>query len=346
SAAYPDQYERNERYLLSVGAETKGRFRFTPLLYWQRNYDNFELTHGSPVGENFHMSQAYGLKLGGNLRWWGGQTAVAAEVRQENILSTNLGTDLDSTKFVAVTGEDNAFYTRSDHRTILSYSLEHNILLHRWTISVGVMASMATSTDHRHRFYPGADIAYRPATGWKLYVNYNKGFRLPSFTELYYKSPTHEGNKTLQPEENHSLQVGAQYQCQGVQATLRGFYHIGNNIIDWVMYHPEDNYHSTSFTLDNMGVQASCKLDFTTLMKRDTWVRDITLGYTFIHQKRHDDTPIYRSNYALEYLRHKLVATLHHRIWSHLTAHWSFRWQDRMGGYLSNGTMVPYSSYP
>jgi iron complex outermembrane receptor protein len=53
----------------------------------------------------------------------------------------------------------------------------------------------------------------------------------------------------------------------------------------------------------------------------------------------------------MEYLRHKLVVRLDHPIWSHLTASWNFRWQDRMGDYIlyenaqSTGRLVPYSPY-
>ena len=76
------------------------------------------------------------------------------------------------------------------------------------------------------------------------------------------------------------------------------------------------------------------KLDFTPLVGRDIWVQSLSIGYTYIHQDRHDETAIYKSNYALEYLRNKLVASLNHRIWDRLSANWSVRWQDRMGSYL------------
>ncbi len=221
---------------------------------------------------------------------------------------------------------------------------------------------MTTSVDHRFRFYPGVDVAYRPTSRWKLFLSYNKGFRLPSFTELYYKSATHEGNRGLKPEHNRSLQLGVQYGVRGVHGTLRAFYHRGNQMIDWVMYNPEDTYHSAAFDLDNMGVQAEGRLDFRQILQKDAWINTLSLGYTYMHQKRHDDTQIFKSNYAMEYLRHKLTASLNHRIWNRLSATWSVRWQDRMGSYVrysgtyidsntgylrgeSTGELVSYSPY-
>ena len=108
-------------------------------------------------------------------------------------------------------------------------------------------------------------------------------------------------------------------------------------MIDWVMYTAEDSYHSANFNLNNMGVQAHVKLDFNELAGRDIWIQSLDLGYTWMHQTRRDDTEIYRSNYAMEYLRHKLVAMLNHRIWNKLSATWSLRWQDRMGNYILYG---------
>lgn len=362
SAAYPDQYERNERYLTSLGAETKGKFHFMPSIWWNRTYDNFELVRNQRFGENFHMTDIYGLTLKGFFNWWGGKTAIGTEIRNEGILSTNLGKPLDSDEYVKVRGQKDIAYDHKDSRTNVSYNIEHNILLNQWTLSAGVIANMNTAIDHTFRFYPGIDIAYRPATNWKLYASYSKGFRLPTFTDLYYKSPTLNGNTGLRPEINHSMQIGMQYSKTGICGTLRAFYHRGHNMIDWVMYSDDDIYHSASFNLDNMGIQAEAKADFTKLFNRNIFVNTFSISYTFINQNRKDHVYIYKSNYALEYLRHKLTATLHHRIVSKLSATWSLRWQDRMGAYIlykgtytdpstgylrgtSTGQLVPYRPY-
>lgn len=345
SAAYPDQYERNEHYQMSVGAETKGRFHFTPQIYWNRWYDNFQLVRGERFGENFHATSVYGMRLSGYFHWWGGKTAVGAEVRNEGILSTNLGRPMEESEYRQVRGNKEISYDHKDNRTNVSYNLEHNILLDRWSISAGLIANMNTSVDHTFRLYPGIDMAYRPATNWKLYASYCKGFRLPTFTDLYYKSATLNGNTDLKPEVNHSMQLGTQYTREGIRATLRLFYNRGHDMIDWVMYAADDIYHSTSFELDNMGVQAETKVDFTKLIEKDIFLHTFSIGYTFIHQNRRDNVSIYRSNYALEYLRHKLTASLNHKIVSRLTATWSLRWQDRMGSYiLYDGTYTDTST--
>ncbi|MBQ4228550.1 MAG: TonB-dependent receptor, partial [Bacteroidaceae bacterium] len=336
SANYPDQYERNQRLMTSVSAETKGRFHFMPQVFWNRSWDNFELVHNSTFGENFHRTDVYGVKAGGHIDWMLGKTAASAIVKHENILSTNLGRNLRP---------EGSFYTWSDNRTTVSFSLEHNVLLKQWTVSAGLMASMTSSIDHRFRFYPGIDVAYRPSSRWKLFLSYNKGFRLPTFTELYYKSPTHEGNRNLKPEHNHSVSLALQHWRSGAEVSAKAFYHRGTHMIDWVMYSPDDIFHTASFDLDNVGAQVQGKLDFPEMFGRDTWLRSLSMGYTFIHQTKHDAEGVVKSNMAMEYLRHKVVASLTHRIYSRLSMSWDFRWQERVGSYVSEGKLVPYHPY-
>jgi len=250
-------------------------------------------------------------------------------------------------------------YSRRCDRTNLSFNVEHSIVLPRFTASVGLLANSTiyqqASIDGASsalRFYPGADIAYRPAEGWKLFASYNKGFRMPTFTDLYYKAPTHEGNSGLKAEESHSMQVGVTYALHtdalAFDAKVRAFYHRGTQMIDWVMYTADDVFHSANFDLDNMGAQATAALRFN---GERAWVRRLEASYTYIHQQRRDDVAVWKSNYSMEYLRHKFVASLDHRIWDTLTATWTLRWQDRMGAYIkyedatSTGELVGYSPY-
>lgn len=351
SAAYPDQYERNTRYIVSLGAESKGRIRLRPEVYWHRLLDNFELIRGTTTGENFHRTDVHGARVTADVSWAAGRTAVGAEVREEGIYSTSLGMPIAAELVHKVPRED-IYYARHDSRTNLSINAEHNILLPRFTASIGILANKNSRFDDHLRLYPGLDLAYRPNSHWRLFASYNKGFRLPTFTDLYYKSSTHEGNQGMRAEESHSLQLGTAYHSALFEATFKGFYHRGTDMIDWVMYGPDDVFHSANFDLDNMGVQAQLALRLTELFRNpDALLQRVTLGYTYLHQHRRDDIAVYKSNYAMEYLRHKLVATLDHRIVGRLSAAWTLRWQDRMGDYIlyrdakSTGQLVPYDPY-
>ena len=350
SAAYPNQHEQNSRYFVAVKASTKGKIKFEPTIYWTRSTDHFELIHGSNVGENFHRSDVYGGRLNSYFNWAAGTTSFGAEVRNEGILSTNLGRPLEESEYVKIPGKD-GFYNKRDNRTNVSYFAEHNILLKDFTLSMGVVANMNTALDSRFRWYPGVDLSYRPADGWRLSASWNMAFRMPTFTDLYYKSPTTEGNIGLKPEKTQNVIVAARYQSAPFSATLRGFYHHGVDMIDWVMYAADDKYHSTNFRLNNLGAEVTADINFANIFSNQNVLQTLSLGYTYIHQTRHDNQEIFKSNYALDYLRHKFTARLTHRIFGPLSATWNLRWQDRLGGYLEyvdakpTGEIVEYKPY-
>lgn len=353
SAKYDNQYEETARYLVSVRADTKvGRLHLQPTLYWNRSADHYQLIRHTSDGENFHRTDVYGLNVNACLTTVAGKTALGMEMRSEGIFSTSLGRPLQEAQYVNVPRHDGKRYTRKDSRTNVSYYLEHNVLLSKATLSAGVLANRNTGYDDKMHFYPGIDVSYRPARSWKIAVSWNMALRMPTFTDLYYQSPTQEGNAGLHPEETSAFSLGAQYRRPAVSASASLFYHRGKNMIDWVMYTAEDVYHSANFKLDNYGAEADATLLLREVLGDRFFLDRLHMGYTYIHQRRHDETVIYKSNYALEYLRHKFVADVTHDIYSHLSATWSFRWQDRMGSYIHYahagdlaGTLTPYRPY-
>ena len=340
SGKYPNQWEENERYTASITAKSHGRVSLSPTLYFNRAYDHYQLIRGSSTGENHHRTDVYGAALNATVDWQAGTTAVGAELRNEGILSTSLGRALDEDLYVPIHG-DEGYYTNKDTRTNLCYFVEHDLVLKRWTLSVGLMANMNTALDHKYRLYPGVDIAYRPTQRWKLFASFNMAQRMPTFTDLYYKSPTNEGNTGLQPEETTEYVLGAAYRTGRLNAEVRLFYRHQRNMIDWIMTAADSvndytTYHATNFRVDNIGLNISAEADLlrwpTTHGARGGL--SLSADYAYIHQKRHDDVDVYASSYALDYLRHKCTATLRAQFSYNLSATLSYRWQQRMGSYV------------
>lgn len=351
SAAYPNQWESNTRIFASAKAETQGKLHISPMISWIRSTDHFELIHKSPTGENFHRNDVFSFSVNAWTKWLLGRTAIGAELRSENILSSNLGRPLDSTRYVAVSGHKGNFYTKDDHRTDINYFIEHNVVAGMFTFSAGLLANRNTAVDEKFRLYPGIDISARPDQNLRLFVSWNKAMRLPTFTDLYYKSPTQEGNVGLQPERVSAAKIGAEWKNSWLQVLAQGYYNHGSNMIDWVMYSADDIYHSANFKLNNYGFSVNTALDFRSLVDANFLLNRLTLSYAYIYQDKKDGAGVYKSNYAMEYLRHKFVATLDHRIWNRLSASWSLRWQQREGSYIkysggkNTGVLKNYPSY-
>lgn len=351
SAAYPNQWEATRRYLVSARGETKGRFHLLPQLSWLRSVDHYQLTRNSTKGENFNRGDVFTAAINGWTEWLLGRTAVGAELREEVLFSGNLGRELPESQYISIKHEDGRYYTKKDDRTNISYFAEHNVMLKHATISLGVMAERNNAIDQKFRFYPGVDVSYRPTNKWRLFASWNKSLRLPSFTDLWYKSPTQEGNVGLRPEECSAFRLGADYIHPIITMHVKAHYQRGTHMIDWVMYNAEDKYHATSFSLDNYGVGADARLDLTQWWGTRQPFEWLSVSYAWLHQHRRNGEDYFKSNYAMEYLRHKFVVQLKHRIVSHLTAQWSVRVQQREGAYLiykdlkPTGTLQPYGTH-
>lgn len=352
SADYPDQWERNNRVLSSLKGHTRwGRVFVEPLVSIIRSYDHFQLIRGTHFAENFHRNNVYTAALNTYVNWLLGRTAIGGELRYEDILSTNLGKPLSENRYVPVEGHSDIYYTRNDNRMNSSFFLEHLFFIKKVTLSTGMMVNKNTSVNNGSSLYPGIDISWRCFKGIKLYASWNKSLRLPSFTDLYYKSPTQQGNMGLKPEKTSTLKIGADYKCKGYNASLQAIYRHGKNMIDWVMFHPDDIYHSTQYELDNYEFLAQFCADFPQLFNGDTFFHSFRASYMCNYQKRSDDVDIFKSNYALEYLKYKLSVNLSHKLCGPVNASWFWLLQDRMGGYFvkntNTGSVVlrPYSPY-
>ncbi len=351
SARFPNQYEWTRRYMGSLKAqvrpfacaesETLRSLTLTPSVYGHRDVDHYQLTKaqtGAAAGENYHRMDVYGASVNAQLDWMLGKTSLGADVRKEHILSTAYGELMPEADWKPIHGTDRQ-YSREGNRTNTSLFLEHNVIVGGLTVSAGVLANRNTGLDGDYRFYPGVDISYRPSAHWKLYASWNKALRVPTFTDLYTSNSAQQGDLQLKPERNSAYKAGARFRADGITVLASAFYSRGTNMIDWV-YETETStkYHALNIgKLDNMGFNVSTDIDFARWLalgdRHDEGLLKLHLGYAYIHQKHETTEQIYRSLYALEYLRHKFVATLSHRIVSRLSASWSLRWQQRMNGY-------------
>ena len=343
-----EQFEHVRKYYTAVQAETKGDvYHFKPSVYWNRSDDRFEFYRGMPDKSpfNYHQTDVYGVNLNNYIQTFLGKTAFGAEFRNEGVRSTSLGEPLNSP--VKVPGAD-ADFTLGLNRTNLSFHLEHNIVLRRFTLSAGVIAVKNTGNEMKFRFYPGVDASYQFARDWKVYASYNTSLRMPTFTELYYSVGGHKADKYLKPEEMQAVEVGVKYLRPGIRGTLSLYRYHGTDMIDWIkdISQGEDApWQSVNHAVINtMGAEASVMFDIRELMQRDAFVRSVNLSYSYIDQDK-ETTPNLQSKYALEYLRHKFVAQANFRIWKLLEMNVSYRWQDRMGNYQKGNSMMPYEPY-
>ena len=339
SAKFDEQYEKTTKIYTAIKGETKGWFHFSPSIYWNRSYDRFELIRGTEdkVPFNYHRTDVFGVNLNSYFDWQLGRTALGAEFRNEDIVSGNLGEPLNKPIHISGTDRD---YLYGLNRSNLSFHLEHNILLKRFTLSAGFIAVKNTWNQMPFTIYPGIDASYRIGDNWKVYASYNSSLRMPSFTELYYSVGGHKADKYLKPEELRAIEGGVKFSNRWLTAKAAVFHHHSRDMIDWVRDTREQDapWQSVNLTkVNTLGVETTVNCQLSPV--------NCQLSYCYLHQSK--DTPEYlQSQYSLEYLRHKLTAQLQMHIAERLNLTVNYRWQDRMGSYTdTDGQIQPYHPY-
>ena len=341
SPANNRQWEATRRYSAAMSLQTEGRIHLNTQLSWNRCTDHYQWKRDTPVGENFNRSDVFDIGMGMWVKTPLGRTAIGGEVRHERILSRNLGKLLPENQWIDIPGQNGLQYNRKDERTNVSYHLEHIATWRRITVSAGALLQYNSALKQRFGIYPGIDLSYRSKDRhWRLFASWNKSLRLPTFTDLWYKSPSQEGNTDLQPEQNSAFRLGTDYYGHSWQLHAKAFYNHGTDMIDWVMYSPTDVYHAANFSLDGYGVSLHLKLDLRELTGFRP-LKELQLAYAYQYQHRRDDTPVFRSNYTMEYLRHKATASLDIEITKTIHARLNLRIQHRNGSYQVYENLVP-----
>ena len=301
------QYEEWRRWLASVEARYSGPVNLTGRAYWTRMRDHYVWKRANPEAyQNFHRTDAYGGSLNASKQWRLGTTSLGGEIRREDIRSSNLG---------------------RDGRTSVGIYLEHSVSIKRVNISIGAFGHYNSADDSGIRLYPGVDLSWQTSDNVRLFASFNRSMRMPTFTDLHYNGPGLEGNARLRPEECSDFNIGTSITAGPLLLNAKCFYRHGTDMIDWVKYAGADVFTTANSDIDILGAELSAALDF----GAEKFVRGIGVSYCYLDKYRRHPEENAQYESELDYLRHKLVGSLRHRIVSRLSAQWEMVMKDRRG---------------
>ncbi|MCS7314355.1 MAG: TonB-dependent receptor [Bryobacterales bacterium] len=233
-APYPS-WERTRVWFGAV----QQRWRDTRLAAaYRRHTDLFVLDRARPeFYVNRHRSQSWQAALrrseatGLNARLHYG-----VEAFRDSIVSTNLGVHARSRA---------AAYAAWDVRA-----------LRRFSLSLG--ARQESYRPGRAPFSPTASGGVWLNSRWKLRAAAARAFRLPSFTDLYYRDPVTRGSPELRPESAWNCEVGADWRGERVAFSGTLFERRERDGIDWVRLPGEQLWRAMNLQRIRMrGVEAS-----------------------------------------------------------------------------------------
>ncbi len=174
------------------------------------------------------------------------------------------------------------------------------------------------------QFSPGFSLALDLGRGVTLSAHRARSFRLPSFTELYYDSPTSVGNPDLEPEVAWSDEALIRGSAGSLRWEFAAFRRRAEELIDFVRG-DDDVWRARNYPrLLTRGVEASLELG-----QRGA-LRSARLSLSRLHSELEADPA--RSRYALAHPRFEAGLLASFSLSLALEVHTSFRWRQPQAG--------------
>jgi len=224
-------WERTKEWLATIqqplGARTSVAFGY------RRHADDFVLLRVKPaayenrhLGENFQAALRRREEIGKNYGVYYG-----VEGYRDRMDSSNLGHHVR---------DRGAAYVAFDARQWKKFSF-----------NAGAREEMYTAGGHK--FAPSAAGGYWINAHAKLKASASSAFRMPTFTDLYYKSPAQMGNVNLKPESAWSYEGGVETNWGAQEASFTVFHRRDTDDIDYVLapgatVYQAMNFHKLNFT--------------------------------------------------------------------------------------------------
>lgn len=221
-----NSWERTKTWMASIRQSLGERTEVS--LGYRRHTDLFVLYRDRPqvytnhhVAGSWHASLRRRETLAENVSLFYGTEGFGDE-----IVSTNLG--------------------RHDRLRGAVYGLLDVRVLRRFSLSAGMRAE-----SHRglSEWNPSLAGGYWASSILKLRAGVSRAFRLPTFTDLYYRDPANQGDPGLRPEQAWNYEAGADLRPGAkwrLQATV--FRRRDSNMIDYARFSPSTPWRAMNVT--------------------------------------------------------------------------------------------------
>lgn len=319
SPNFTEQYEEVRTSITSIGYKADiGKFSISPRFYWRYNQDNYLFVRENPAAyRNLHETNTYGVEINSSYTGKLGQTGFGLEYRKEEING-------DWVRGGAWTKSNlDGFY-----RDNVGVFIDHRLKLgNRLDLTPGVYVNWYS--DFGWNAFPGIDLGYNVSDKIRMYANVGKSYRIPTFYDQYYSSPVEEGNPDLKPEEALTYEAGIRYMNHFLSLEANYFVRDASELIDWV-YNPADSiWRSQNFQrVVTDGVELSAGFNFNALTNPDFFLDYIGFSYNYLNQNISQVENV-QSRYALEHIRHQLIASVDFTIYRKLKNSLRMRYIDR-----------------
>lgn len=312
SERFKDQYEEITTAFVAVQTDINaGSFQLKPKFYIRNNKDRYLFVRNNPsLYENNHKSYNYTGELHGKYISSFGVTGIGIDYSHQTLSSNNLG---------------------ERKRSIFGTFIDQRMTFFNDKLDITAGAYVEKISDNDVKVYPGIDLSYGISNHLHWFASYNHASRVPTYTNLYYSSPSEQGNENLLAERISAIEMGLKYSRGFLASTLSIFTHEMTNLIDWAKPNEaDDQWQALNFNrVNSTGIDFNNRLDISSMAGMSRGL-SLDLNYHFINAEVDDNSEIAVSRYALESLKHQFIAKANVELLEDLFISPTFRYLDRV----------------
>ncbi|MDO9261048.1 MAG: TonB-dependent receptor, partial [Flavobacteriaceae bacterium] len=306
---FKDQYEETQTSLVALTTNYfVDNLKITPRIYWRRNQDMYLfLRHNPSYYRNLHISNKIGAEVNTSYKSEYGTTGFGIDINKISLESNNLG---------------------AHNRLAITSFLEHRFQLLNAKLDITPGLAVSYYDDFGTKAFPGVEVGYNISHQLKTYANLGYTYRVPTYTDLYYKSSIEQGNPDLKPESALSREIGITFSDKNLLINLAGFNRNSDNLIDWTKDNLTDKWQARNFSeVTTKGFETSVDYNF----KAFNYKQKLNVSYTYIDDKIKDLNVAY-TRYSINSMKHQYNTQLTTQFLPFLSQQIAYRFVERTNG--------------
>ena len=320
SPAAIDQYEETQASIIGLSTTyKKNELIIKPKLYWKRNQDMYVYLRQDPsVYRNLHISNKVGVEVNASTPNSLGNLGIGFDLSKVSLSSNNLG---------------------NRNRTMFNMFIEQQIKFQNEKIdltpgvAISYFSDVSTRLNYQSNFfnnlffYPGIDFGYRFNKNLKIYSNVGYTYRMPTYTDLFYSSPTTLGNENLKLEKALTKEFGLKYLKNNFNLSMSFYQRDASDIIDYVKNDEADPWQASNIReIITNGFELNMGYKFYLGAFRP---QSINIGYSNINDDLLE-TDFAFSRYVLNSLKNQITATYMFQVRDFISSTLTFKNSKRL----------------
>ena len=295
-----DQYEETQASLIGFSTTfNKDKLKIKPKLYWKRNQDMYVYLRQDPsVYRNMHISNKLGAEINMVLNNRLGVLGLGIDISNTKLSSNNLG-QRDRTMVHVFAEQQMMFFDDK-------LDVTPGLAITYFSDKDNLQSSTSENEDNLPKIYPGIDFGYKIKEDIRLFSNVGYTFRIPTYTDLFYSSPTTIGNENLSYEKALTLELGMKYRKENFNLNFSLYRRDASNIIDYVKNNEDDPWQANNIrNIITNGFELNIGYKFYLNSSNE---HQINIGFSNINDDL-KETQFNFSRYALNSLKNHITAT-------------------------------------